>query len=470
VSAASIADLVRPALRRHAMLAGGDRVLIGVSGGADSVALLLALVELAPSMALDLHVLHVDHQLRPGSPADAAFVEALSRRLGVPVAVERVRVAPGASLEAAARAARHAALEARAARLGAHRIALGHTADDQAETVLMRLLEGAGMRGLAAIPAVRGPIVRPLIESRRSQIEQALRAAGVDWIEDPTNRDPKFLRNRIRHDVLPRLASAYAADVVPALTRAASLAREATEALDLLATRELDRVARVEADGAITLPVGALRALPALVAPEVLRQAAARLGGTAPLRAWAHRGLARVVTSPATRRPFRLGGITVEVSGDRVRLGRDPAIALTTRCLTVPGRLDLPEIGHALEAVLIDRESYVLPSEPTVAAFDADVLPPALTVRARRRGDRLVAVGGGERRLKTLLISARVPRWERARVPVVEVGGQVLWVAGLRRGAAAPVTGRTRRVLQLSVVPVPAQSLGGSHSGWAALP
>jgi tRNA(Ile)-lysidine synthase len=438
------------------MLAGGDRVLVAVSGGADSVALLLALVELAPALALDLHVLHVDHLLRPDSAGDAAFVERLARSLGVPVSVARVQVGGGASVEAAARAARHAALDAQATRLRARRIALGHTADDQAETVLMRLLEGAGVRGLAAIPPVRGRIVRPLIETRRRDIERALRDAGVEWIEDPTNRDPKFLRNRIRHEVLPLLASAYAADVVPALTRAATLAREATEALDHLATRELDAVATVEADGAITLPVVALRAVPAFVAPEVLRQAAARLGGSAPLRAWAHRGLARVAASPPARRPFRLGGVVVEVSGDRVRLGREPARPLGPRSLTVPGRVELSEIGRTLCATVIDRASYVIPTDPTVAAFDADTLPSTLLVRPRARGDRVTVFGGIERRLKTLLIAARIPRWERSRVPVVEAEGDVLWVAGVRRGARAPLAKETRRVLELSLVPASA--------------
>src|SRR3989442_647693 len=141
--------------------------------------------------------------------------------------------------------ARHAALEAAAGRVGATRIALGHTADDQAETVLMRLFEGAGVRGLAAIPPVRGRIIRPLIETRRRDVEAALRASGLPWIEDPTNRDPKFLRNRIRHEVLPLLASTYDGDVVPALARAAALAREATDALDQLAGRELHRLVTV---------------------------------------------------------------------------------------------------------------------------------------------------------------------------------------------------------------------------------
>ena len=453
----ALADLVRVTLRRHAMLAGGERVLIGVSGGADSVALLVTLAALAPEWRLDLHILHVDHQLRPDSARDGAFVEALGRRLGLPVTVERVAVKAGGSVEEAARIARHAALDAAAMRLGAARVALGHTADDQAETVLMRVLQGASVRGLAAIPPVRGRIIRPLILARRRDVEATLRAAGIDWLEDPTNRDPKFLRNRVRHELLPLLASGYDGDVVPALVRAATLAREATDALDALAASELARLVTAEPDGALTLSGAALRALPSFVAPEVLRQAAARLGGTAPLRAWAHRGLERVTASPSPRRPFRLGGVTISVSGDRVRLGRTSPTSLPTRLLPVPGRVELPESGRVLEATVVDATGYQTPVIATVVAFDADLLPATLVVRARRDGDRFTPFGQGERRLKTFLIGARVPRWERGRLPIVEAEGTILWLAAVRRAAAAPITERTRRVLQLSLFPLPAQ-------------
>ena len=452
MTALALADPVRLTIRRHGMLAGGERVLVAVSGGADSVALLLTLRALAPELRLDLHVLHVDHGLRADSDRDARFVEALCGRLGVPMSVERVHVAAGGSVEAAARTARHAALEAAAVRLGAARIALGHTADDQAETVLMRLFDGAGVRGLAAIPPRRGRIIRPLIEQRRRDIERALRDAGVEWTEDPSNQDPKFLRNRVRHDVLPLLASTYDADVVPALVRAAALAREATDALDQLAARELERLAVTEPDGALTLPLAPLRALPAFVAPEVLRQAAASLGGGGSLRAWAHRGLTRLTVLPPPRRPFRLGGVLVEVSGDRVRLGRTAAAPLTARTLAVPGRVELPEVGRAIEARILDAAGITLPREATLAVFDADVLPSTLVVRGRRRGDRLSGLPDGERRLKTLLIDAKVPRWDRERVPVVEAAGEIVWVAPLRRSGVARVTEATRRVLELALV------------------
>ena len=448
-------DIVHAAARtihRYAMLEGGETLVIGVSGGADSVALLHVLLRLAPDLALRLHVLHVDHGLREDSARDGEFVRALGIRLGVPVDIVRARVAAG-SIEAAARAARHGALEAAAVRVGAARIALGHTADDQAETLIMRLLEGTGVRGLAGIPPVRGRLIRPLIESRHQDAVTTLTAAGLPWIEDPSNRDVRFFRNRVRHALMPRLVEASGGDVVGNLGRLARRAREAIDALDHVAAAELERLAHAE-HGALVLPRSALGALPRPVAAEVLRAAAARLGSRAPLRAWGHRGLRRVLASAPPRRPFRLGGVVVEVSGDRVRVGVTRAPALAPRDLPVPGRVELPEIGRALEAVVVAAADYAVPRERDRVAFDAAGLPPRLVVRPRRRGDRFRPFGGGDRRLKSFLIDAKVARWERDRLPLVDAGHDIVWVAGLRRGAAAPVTAHTDSVVELRFVPL----------------
>jgi tRNA(Ile)-lysidine synthase len=446
-------DQVERTIRRHAMLAGGEAVLVAVSGGADSVALLHFLVGLAEAWRLRLHVLHVDHQLRADSSRDADFVRELGTRLGVPVDVATVTVDSRGSLEAEARAARYAALEAGAARVGADRVALGHTADDQAETVLMRLLEGAGVRGLAGIPPVRGPFIRPLIDLHRAVLEAELRRAALPWVDDPTNRDPKFLRNRIRHELLPLLADSYSPEIARTLKRVSTLARDTVTALDRAAEIELERLGTFGA-GAVTLPLPSLRALPRPVAAEVLRRAAERLGGRASLRAWSHRGLKRTLALPPPRRPFKLGGVTIEVSSALARLALAPLPALAERPISVPGRTELPEIGLALEARLAGAETYAVPRDPARVAFDADDLPGPLTVRAPRRGERFVPFGGAERRLKTLLIDAKVPRWDRSRVPVVEAGGVIVWVGNLRRGAAARVTGRTQWVLELALVPL----------------
>lgn len=443
-------------VRRHGMLAGGETVLVGVSGGADSVALLHALVALRPRLNLSLHVLHVHHGLRPEADAEAAFVESLAPRLDVPVRVERVRVRsePGESLEARARTARYAAFGRWARALGAVRVALGHTADDQAETVLMRLCQGAGPRGLAGIPPLRGRFIRPLIETRRHAIEAELRRVGLTWVEDPSNRDLKFFRNRIRHELLPFLASQYNPRIVEALCRAGALAREAVREVEVIARREVDRLAETD-DGGLVFPRGALKALGPGIGEEVLRQGMLQLGEPRPLRAWAQLALAMQLEAVAPR-PIKLGRIWLEVSGDRVRLSRRRAHPLAEVSLPVPGAVTLPEARLRLEARELERPaSWRPPTDPAIVAFDQDALPGVFTVRSRHPGDRFHPFGApGARRLKAFLIDAKIPRWRRDRLPLLLAGGEIAWVVGLRRGAVAPVTTRTRRIIEVSAFPL----------------
>jgi tRNA(Ile)-lysidine synthase len=448
----SLTTAARDTIRRHAMLAGGERVLVAVSGGADSVALLHVLRALAPDFALTLHVAHVDHRLRADSADDAAFVTRLGAQLGVPVTVVAVDVPGGGSREEAARRVRYAALERVAIDIGASRIAVGHTADDQAETVVMRLLEGAGARGLAGIPAVRGRIVRPLLETRRTAILDALHALDQEWREDPSNTDRRFVRNRVRLDVLPRLV-ATSPGARDALWRTARLARETVDALEAAAAAALARLAVPEAN-AVTLPLAELRTLPRSLAAEVLRQAAAGPGRRTPWRAWAHRGLARVLADPPPRRAFRLGSVRVDVGSGRVRIGGAASARIASRDVVVPGVTELPEIDRALVARYVDADGYVVSAQASIVAFDGDRLALPLSVRARRRGDRFASFGGADGRLKSVLIAAKIPRWRRDALPLVESAGAIVWIAGVRRGAVAPVVAATRRVLEIAIVPL----------------
>jgi tRNA(Ile)-lysidine synthase len=448
----TVIDAVRETLRRHAMLAGGERVLVAVSGGADSVALLHALRRLAPELALSLAVAHVHHGLRPEADADAELVEALCRAWALPATVARISVVAGTSIEAAARAARYAALTREAERVGAQRIAVGHTADDQAETVLMRVLEGAGPRGLAGIPPVRGRVIRPLIEVRRVEIVAELERAGLAWREDASNRDPRFLRARVRHQLIPHLRESYNPAIVDALVRVASLARAWVDRVEAEAKSEL--AAAVEGRDEIALPAARLRELPEDVGAEVVRLAAARLGYRGPMRAWAHRAVRRLLRQAPRRRRLRLHGLTLEASGGQLRLASTPTSRLVPRPLAWAGVTALAEVGLAIQArhVLRGRD-YAVPREPRRVAFDADRLAGGdLGVRSRRPGDRFVPFGETRpRRLKSLLIAAGVPRWDRDRIPLVVAGDAILWVAGVRRSACAPVTETTCRVLELSL-------------------
>lgn len=442
-------------INRHRLFEGGESVLVAVSGGADSVALLDVLRELAPPLGLSIACVHVDHGLRPGAPVDAEFVERLCAELGIAFHLERVTVRrgpPWEGLEAEARRARYAALESRARAAGATRIATGHTADDQAETVLMRLLQGAGPRGLAGIAPVRGRLVRPLLEIRREEIVAHLRSLGTAWVEDETNSDHRFLRNRLRHDVLPALVESLGPHVVPALCRSAALARRLVADLDRCARSELERMASRGAAG-IVLPVGALGALSEELAAEVLLGAAAELGESHPRRAAVHRALRRLLREHPAPAVVRLGLLAAERSGDWLRVGPSPLAALRPRPLPVPGSVELGEVALTLHARCLERgRDFTPPRERHCVAFDADRLPPSLQVRGRRSGDRFTPFGGtGERRLKSFFIDAGVPRWERARIPLVEAAGEIIWVAGVRRAATAPVGPETTRILEVTL-------------------
>jgi tRNA(Ile)-lysidine synthase len=442
------------------MLRGGEGVLVAVSGGPDSVALLDVLCSLRAPLALALSVAHVHHGLRPEADAEAEAVERLCERLGVTCRVERVSVRRGPpwdGLEAESRRERHAALARAALAAGAARIATGHTADDQAETVLMRLLQGAGPRGLGGIAPVRGILISPLIETRRAEVVAHLDARGLIAAEDSTNRDPRFLRSRIRHDLLPFMAELTGGSVVEALGRSAATARALMADLEARARADLERLA-TRGPAGFTLDVARLEARPLELAAETIRQAAALLGETRPLRGPAQRALRRLLGETPRRRVVRLGRLVVERSGRRLRVGPPALPAVAGRAWPTPGVLDMPEIGRRLTARVFARGAdYVVPREPARAAFDADALAGALTVRARRRGDVFAPFGaGGLRRLKSFLIDAGVPRWERPRTPLVEVGGDIVWVAGVRRGRRAPVTVSTTRILELAL-----ESAGG---------
>ena len=236
-------------------LAEGNPIVLAVSGGADSTALLHAAATLAPARAWELTVAHLDHGLRSDSPSDAAFVGEQAAALGLPFETRSVDVAALAraehrSLEDAGRQARYRFLEEVAAgQSEAALIATAHTADDAAETILLRLARGSGLRGLRGIPARRGRIIRPLLGARRATLRRALDAAGIAYLTDPSNTDPRHARNRVRRDVLPALEQINPR-IVEALTRLGALAADDDDFLDLLAGAEL---ARRRAPGTTTL-------------------------------------------------------------------------------------------------------------------------------------------------------------------------------------------------------------------------
>lgn len=268
---------VRRTIRRHGLIPTGARVLVGLSGGSDSVALTLLLRDLAEHGEFSLvGVAHLNHQLRPASTGDETFCRVFAERIGVPILVETADVRgfaaqQGLSIEDAARRLRYEFLGRGAATLDARLIAVGHTQDDQAETFLMKLMRGAGLTGLAGVYPRRGDVVRPLLDVSRDDLRGFLRDRGETWVEDASNEDLGNPRNRIRHRVLAELDQALGGSARPNLARAASLAREDADWLDQLAAAQFDALA-ASRPGGLELDAGGLAALaPALARRVVLR-------------------------------------------------------------------------------------------------------------------------------------------------------------------------------------------------------
>jgi tRNA(Ile)-lysidine synthase len=219
---------VASAADQRGIIRPGETVVVACSGGPDSTALVDAMARLAPPRGWRLHVVHIDHGLRPGSAAEAVPVADMARRLGLGFEAVRVEVAAGPSLQDQARRARHAGLAAVADRLGASAIALGHTADDQAETVLMRLLTSATPWSLRAMAEREGRLARPLLRVWRQATVDYCAALALEPVDDPSNRDPRFLRSRVRHELLPALEEVFPG----ARRRLATLARRQRDLLE----------------------------------------------------------------------------------------------------------------------------------------------------------------------------------------------------------------------------------------------
>lgn len=433
----SLHVVVDKALMGLGLGTAGEALVVGLSGGADSVALTDVLATLAARRGFRLVAAHLDHGLRPESAEDVVFCTDLARRLGISIRTDRADVRGRArldksGLEDAARCERRAFLRAVRKAEGAAAIVLAHTRDDQAETLLLRLLRGAGSTGLAAMRPRAGDIVRPLLGVSRADVLAYLAERGLAWREDATNADPAFLRNRIRHELIPYLESRFNPRIRAGLAREAGLLADEDETLEAAALHLADTIVRSDGDGIVLLRAG-LRAAPRALARRVVRQALARAGGLSGVSVHHVDRLLDLAASdrPSGRSLTLPGGRTAHFRFDRVHIGRStrPAGPFAYP-LDVPGRVELPH-GFALE-VLAATGPASSPAESGSEGRTAVVAAPRgepLLVRTRRPGDR-VSWHGREVSLKRFLIQRRVPADERPGLPLLAAGSRVLWVPG----------------------------------------
>ena len=412
-------DKVLAFCREQDLLPPGSAVTCAVSGGADSMALLRCLLDLREPLGLRLSAVHFNHRLRGAeSDGDEDFVREICRRWDVPLAVGSGDAAQaaretGRTLEEAARALRYACF---AAQPGL--VATAHTADDNAETVLMNLIRGTGLRGLAGIPVRRDRIIRPLLCVTREEALDYLRATGTPWREDTSNAGNDYRRNRIRHGVIPALRAEN-----PALSRTIL-----GECLRLRAEDEfLDALAAEAAEGARRdggWDCAALRALP----EPLLRRVLLRLCGAAD--SLHTDALLRLLRSEApTGRIGLPGGHSAVKRYGLLQICVVPLPPLREHRLPVPGEAALPELRLRAVCFLAENSEDFSGFSDTIL-LNYDMIGPEITVRARKTGDRLW-LPGGHRSLKRLMIDRKVPAESRDRIPVLTNGPDVLAVSGL---------------------------------------
>ncbi len=423
-------EKVREALRRYRMTSPGEKILVAVSGGADSMALLYSLYWLRKEFGLELAMAHLDHGIRRDTAEDLKVVQKAAEDLGLPLVHERVD-APGVArreklnLEEAARRLRRDFLLRTARQVGAPKIALGHTRTDLAETVLLHLLRGAGLPGLKGFLPLAGPFIRPLLLCTREETRAFCEHHAIPFRDDPTNFDTRYLRNAIRLELLPALGK-YNPRAEEALARAALLLAEGEEVLRWAGERALAEVSRGRG-----LDLSGLRSLPKPVQALVVRSLASRLG----VHLY-HRHVQAVVEGIARGRAaeYRLPkNLVARIGHGLLVIEEDQPPPHGTWPLTLPGETAVPELGWRFLLAHGPRPTSLDTGDPWAVYISARKVCQPLVVCAARKEDRFRPFGDEkERKVWDVLARRGIPRWERARWPVVRDARGVVWVVGVR--------------------------------------
>lgn len=455
-------------IREHGLVSEGDRLVVAVSGGADSACLLHVLAQHKGELGVELHIAHLNHQLRGAeSDSDAGYVADLAAQMGIPATIERrdvraYRDQKGCSLEEAAREVRYSFLAGVASVMGASKVVVGHTRDDHVETILMHLLRGTGTTGLrglqphSLLPCGRDrgriEMVRPLLEVTRQETLDYCQGYHLEPRSDSSNLSPAFLRNRVRLELLPVLRN-YNPAIDKALLRLATIAGDDLSFIEEQASRLWDEVA-TEEGGALYLDVGRLVGLPRAMQRQMFRLAIAQLRGSLKdVEADHVQAMVDFLSRPAGKRLCLPDGLTLSTEYGRLvlSLGKTPSCPLPPLedefDINVPGETISP--GWRVKAEVF-QASVGNGQNGLVATLDLEKAGKRLTVRRRRPGDRFQPLGMSQtKKLQDFMVDARIPRFWRSRVPLVCSSEQILWVVGWRIDDRAKVTEATKTVLRL---------------------
>ena len=450
------------------MILPDQRIVLGVSGGPDSMALLYLLYDLRADLGCDLHIAHLDHRLRgEESKADAVYVREHAQKLDLPITSEAVDVrsviTSKESLESGARRVRYEFYERVMANTEADRVALGHNADDQAETVIMRLLRGSGARGLGGIPPVRdSKFIRPLIEVSRTEIEDYLQTLHLTPRQDLSNLSIVYRRNKIRHELLPALEREYSPNIKRILQQTGDVLRAEDELLTALAQEAMGDSVEYVNDGAIMIRISSLKEYHLALQRRIFRQIIKELVGDLRRFDYDHiRDLLDLAlcgtTGSVINLPRRISAEKV-YNGLILRLEGRSEMRMESfdYPVNVPGETEIADLGLSIKTVGPEkaRGDYKKSGpnrEFLKETLDYDKINGGLHLRNRRPGDRFWPLGmSGMKKLKNFFIDEKVPRASRDSIPVLTDAGNIIWVVGRRIDDRFKITADTKT--QLTVI------------------
>jgi len=456
----SLVDNVRRTLKRYDMINSGDTVVVGVSGGADSLCLLHVLKTLSPALGIRIFAVHLNHMFRGvDADADAEFVRHICKEWDIPCSIENFDVPAyakqqGLSPEEAGREVRYRLFNEVMTAVNGNKIAVAQNMNDHVETIMMRLLRGTGLDGLKGIDAVRGDIIRPLLEVDRQDIEEYCRENGLTPRVDKTNLQPIYLRNKVRLELLPYLKESFNPNLNEALVRMSQVIREENDYLEALTEEALKRIGTVQ-EQSIRFKADELKEIHTAMQKRLLRKAVEKLSGSLNGFEYKHfQGIMELLDKP---------------TGAAIELPKDLKAYISYENLILCKKIEKPDkkcyymlkynnentlegIDGAINVRLLDSKDLgVIPKSTGTIYLDADKIKHELVIRNRASGDVFSPIGmRGSKKLKDYFIDRKVPKEKRDNILLLADGNEIVWILGSIISEKYKITPNTQKVVVLS--------------------
>jgi len=456
----SLIEKVRETIEKYEMFPRGARVVVGVSAGPDSTALLHLLFRLKPRYNLHLWAAYLDHQLRGKEvEKEIVCVREFTSKLKIPIIVSSFDVPllvkkEKLSLEEAARIARYKFLNKVACKVKAGLIAVGHTGSDQVETFLMQLLRSCGVQGLCGIPPVRGKITRPLIEIFREEIIEYCQEYNLHFCIDSSNKEVVFLRNKIRLQLIPYLRR-YNPQIEKNILKVNEISREENKYLEKETERVFKSLAKEENKEEVSLDEERFSSLPIALKRRIIRRAIFQIKGDLRGVQFTHIDSFLKLKKDRGCKKISLPGSLIlqrEYEKLSVRRKKSEKEFFTPQKLIIPGETDLPKLKLKLKTEIIKEKPFFFPEGRKEVYLDYDKLKTPLILRKRLKGDRFQPLGmQGSKKIKDFFIDLKVPRDERDKILLLASKEKIVWIVGYRLDDYFKITENTRRILKIKV-------------------